>query len=264
MHESARLRALRYGRLFWDLDGTLTDPRDGIVRSVAHALAALDIPVDPGGLPRFIGPSLARSFREQYGLQGDALEHALALYRERYARMGWRENVPVAGIAELLGDLGRAGARMAVATLKPKPMAERILAHFGLRRHFEAVYGADPALFAQDKSEILVAALAASAPPGGARSVMIGDHEDDVRAARRCGIDAIAVAWGYGDGEAVRGAAPTAVAPDVADLRRLLLPEGMGGAPPVDPEYATMHETAAKGRHGEEGRWTGREGARSP
>lgn len=213
-----------YRKLFWDLDGTLTDPRDGIVRSVTYALERLGRTVDPQTLELFIGPPLARSFRAHYGLGDKELARAVALYRERYGRVGWRENHPVPGIEPLLGDLARGGVTMAVATLKPRPMAERILDHFGLSAFFDGVYGPAPETALADKGDILGEALAGRPWGGPGRAAMIGDHEDDVRAARRWGLDGVAVLYGYGERGALLAAGPTVTAVDSDALRAILLP----------------------------------------
>lgn len=213
-----------YRQLFWDLDGTLTDPRDGIVRSVTYALERLGRTVDRRTLERFIGPPLAHSFRVHYGLGDEELAQAVALYRERYGRIGWRENRPVAGIEPLLRDLARRGVAMAVATLKPRPLAERILDHFGLRPLFAGVYAPAPEIALADKRELLGEALAGRPWGGPGRAAMVGDHEDDVRAAHRWNLDSVAVLYGYGERAALLAAGPTATAVDADALRAILLP----------------------------------------
>lgn len=213
----------RYAHLFWDLDGTLIDSRQGIVRSVAFALRELGREVNAATLDRFAGPPLVRSLRRFYGLEGEDLARAVALYRERYLRVGWLESRPVPGIEALLCDLARAPAAMSVATLKPQPAAARVLGHFGLARYFDAVYAPSGYGLGVDKTEVLAAALGGGAWQGPGRAVMIGDHEDDMRAAGAAGMDGIAVLYGYGDREALWAAGPTAFAAGIADLRRLLL-----------------------------------------
>lgn len=71
--------------LFFDLDGTLTDPMQGITRSVQYALRhfGIDEP-DLRKLCPFIGPPLADSFRERYGMSDAEAAEAVAKYREYY------------------------------------------------------------------------------------------------------------------------------------------------------------------------------------
>lgn len=214
--------APRYLRLFWDLDGTLTDSREGMVRSVAFALESVGREVDEATLDRFIGPPVVWSFRTFYGLEGEELARAIERYRHRYLRQGWRENRLVPGIEPLLGALRDAGVSMAVATVKPRPAAERILAHLGLGGYFDALYAPGAYGLEADKEDVLGEALGGRVWQGPGGAAMIGDHEGDIRAARVWGLDGIAVLYGYGDPEALRAAKPAAVAADVRELGSLL------------------------------------------
>ena len=131
--------------LLFDLDGTLTDNYTGIAASIRHALARLgaDAP-DDAALRRCVGPPLRATFARLLATDDvAAIERAIVHYRERFADVGWRENVPYPGIDEALAALGAAGARLFVCTAKPQPYAVRIVEHFGLARHFAGVYGAD-------------------------------------------------------------------------------------------------------------------------
>lgn len=182
-----------------DLDGTLTDPRDGIVRSIRHALERLGAPCPPdASLVRYIGPPLHASFGELLGTDDRArMDEAVALYRERYRPVGLFENAVYDGIPEALGALRAAGHRLVVCTAKPTEFAERILAHFGLRDAFEAVHGAELDGTRTDKAE-LMAWLLPRAGIDPADAVMVGDREHDVVAARANGVRAVGVLWGYG------------------------------------------------------------------
>ena len=134
--------------LLVDLDGTLTDPAEGIVGSFRFALEALGRSPPPAAeLTWIIGPPLRRSFAEMLGATGDSGE-ALSIYRGRYSTEGLFEALVYDGVRNTLADLRAAGARLFLCTAKPAVYAERILRHFDLRRYFEGVYGADqfPAL----------------------------------------------------------------------------------------------------------------------
>ena len=224
MKRRTPVAAPRYAHLFWDLDGTLTDSRDGMLRSVAFALERLGVQADAETLERFLGPPLVRSFRGLCGLEGEALSRAVALYRDRYLRVGWLENRLVPGIEDLLRDLAGAGVAMTLVTVKPRPTAERILEHFDLGRYFAAVSAPARYGLAADKADLLAEAMGGGPWSDPGRSAMIGDHEDDMRAARLAGIDGIAVLYGYGNRQALLAARPVAVAGDACALRRLLLP----------------------------------------
>jgi phosphoglycolate phosphatase len=132
------------GWLFFDLDGTLTDPREGIVACLRHALEGVDVrPPPDDDLARLIGPPLQQSLR---GLLGTERAHlvakALELYRVRFSAAGMFENKVYAGIPEALGALRNAGWRLSVVTSKPGTFAAPILDHFALAPSFAAVYGA--------------------------------------------------------------------------------------------------------------------------
>jgi phosphoglycolate phosphatase len=188
--------------LLFDLDGTLTDNYQGISTCIRHALAGLGAP-DPGDaeLQRCMGPPLRESFARLLASSDPArVEAALALYRERYRDVGWRENVPYHGIDDALATLTASGARLILCTSKPEMYAKRILAHFGLDRHFVAQYGADLAGTLDDK-RTLMAHILARENLAAAACTMVGDRHHDLRAARAHGVRAVGVLWGFGSRE---------------------------------------------------------------
>jgi phosphoglycolate phosphatase len=212
----------RFPVVLFDLDGTLTDPFEGIARSVAYALEGAAAPApDAAGLRAWIGPPLRDSFLAHLGSPALA-DAAVARYRERYGAVGMYENVPYPGIAALLAALRAAGSRLFVATSKIRVPAEGILAHFDLARFFEAVAAPGPADRAH-KAEV-IASLRPLLGPDWERAVMVGDTVFDVEGARANGLPCIAVGYGYGDAEALAAARPLAIARSVAELHGLLLP----------------------------------------
>ena len=185
--------------ILFDLDGTLTDPREGITRSIAYALERMGAPVPAlDDLTFAIGPPLRRSLAALIGDETPAqVERALAFYRERFADVGLFENAPYEGISEALGELASAGATLFVATSKPRVYAERIVRHFELERHFAAVHGCELDGTREDKRDLLGHLL----PQHGlaARTAaMIGDRGADMVAARHHGVHALGALWGYG------------------------------------------------------------------
>ncbi len=213
-----------YPHLFWDLDGTLTDPKEGITKSVQHALGRLGIPApDLDALTPFIGPPLLASFQDLYGLDRAKARQAIGYYRERFEVQGIFENKVFPEIPPLLTELARLGVRMAVATSKPRPLAARILEHFDLHRHFYEVYGADMSGTVSAKRDVLGLAVEALSPEERRAAAMIGDHPVDVEAAHHHGLPSIAVLYGYGDPERLREAMPHRIAASVHDLRNILL-----------------------------------------
>ena len=130
--------------IFFDLDGTLTDPKPGITRSIQYALDRLGQPTIPteDELTWCIGPPLRASFVKLLGGETSA-DLAVALYRERFSDVGLYENSLYAGIRDVLSALRASGRRLFVATSKPHVYATRIIEHFDLRRHFERVFGSE-------------------------------------------------------------------------------------------------------------------------
>lgn len=195
------------GALLFDLDGTLTDNFLGIARSIVYALDRLDVEAPPPAeLRRFVGPPLRTTFAALLGTDDrDEIEQAIALYRERYSELGWRENVVYDGIPEALAALAASPRRLFLCTSKPEIYARRIVTLFGLSEHLEGVYGADLAGRHDDKA-VLLAHLASTEGIDASRAVMIGDRSHDLRAARANGARAIGVLWGYGSAEELAGA----------------------------------------------------------
>ncbi|MFO1415123.1 MAG: HAD hydrolase-like protein [Burkholderiales bacterium] len=213
--------------LLFDLDGTLTDNYPGITRSIAYALERLGAPLpDPQDLRRCVGPPLRESFAWLLDTDDAAtIEGAIALYRERYGDVGWRENIVYDGIDDVLATLAQAPVRLYLCTSKPEVFARRIVTLFGLSVHFRGVYGADLAGTFDDKVRLL-RHLADREGVDTTRAVMIGDRKHDIRAARMNGARAVGVAWGYGSAEEL--AAADAVAQTPADLPRVLREVGGG------------------------------------
>jgi phosphoglycolate phosphatase len=209
--------------LLFDLDGTLTDSREGIVRCYQHALLELGRPVPPApALTACVGPPLAACFREL--LQTDdplTIERAVASYRRRFEERGMFENVLCPGIAEALATLADTGHRLAVVTAKPAVYATRILKHFAIDGFFQTVHGPEMTQRFFDKASLVEAARATSGLPD--TCCVIGDRADDVAAAKDNNLHAVGVTWGYGGrDELMRAGADALVdsAPDLVDYIR--------------------------------------------
>lgn len=214
-----------YNTILFDLDGTLTDPKEGITKSVAHALRYFGIQVESlDSLTCFIGPPLTASFPEYYGLGEEETEIAVAKYRERFSAVGWAENVPYAGIGELLSALKTAGKKLLVATSKPEVFAVRILEHFGLASYFDLICGAPmQAPKGHGKADVIRDALERMGITELSDVVMVGDRLHDVEGAHKIGLPCIGVLYGYGDREEMENCHADYIAEDVAALHGLLL-----------------------------------------
>lgn len=212
-----------YGCILFDLDGTLTDPWEGITRSVQYALRAMGVEVsDRRELTRFIGPPLRQSFGAFYGLSPARAEEAVARYREYFADKGIFENAVYPGIPALLAALGECGATLLLATSKPTVYAARILAHFALEGFFSGVYGSELDGTRSDKAEVIALAL----KEGGVdprRAVMVGDREHDIVGAAKNGMASVGVLYGYGDRAELEAVGAGRIAATVDELQTLLL-----------------------------------------
>jgi phosphoglycolate phosphatase len=187
----------RQKTIFFDLDGTLTDSRPGITRSIQHALERLGLPVpEADALTWCIGPPLVQCFTTLLGSDVQAAA-AIVHYRERYGTVGMYENEVYAGIPETLAALKADGHTLHVATAKPHVYAERIIAHFGFDRYFTSVFGPELDGTRNDKRELLAHAIARTGTDP-AQALMIGDRHHDILAARANAVAPLAVLYGYG------------------------------------------------------------------
>jgi phosphoglycolate phosphatase len=209
--------------VFFDLDGTLTDPKPGITACIRHALVGLGRPAPPAdALHWCIGPPLARSFARLLDTEDEALiARSLVLYRERFGTVGLYENALYPGVAEALAAVRAAGCATYVMTSKPHVYATRIVEHFGLAPLFDRVYGSELDGTRVDKGELIAWAMAQEGLDP-ARVLMIGDREHDAIGARHCGVRAIGVSYGYGSETELRAAGVTGIAPTPAAIPPLV------------------------------------------
>ena len=208
--------------ILFDLDGTLTDPAEGITNALMHAQRRLGREVSPREkLFVFIGPPLIEMFMSEWGLSRAESEQALVYYREHFTVKGLFENVPYEGIGECLSDLKAAGMKLFVATSKPEPLSLRILEHFDLLQYFDAVAGSTMDERRTKKGEVIAYALD-TYHLDPSETVMVGDREHDVLGAAENGIPCIGVLYGYGSREELTGAGAAALAADLSELSALL------------------------------------------
>lgn len=208
-----------YRYLLFDLDGTLTDPGIGITNSVMYALRKFDIHVeDRVSLYKFIGPPLMDSFERFYGFSTAQSELALGYYREYFKKKGMFENRVYDGIPELLKRLKENGKTLIVATSKPEAFSVEILRHFGLYEYFDFVAGATMDESRNKKADIIRYALESCGISEKASAVMIGDREHDMIGARKNGLDALGVLYGYGSYEELKEAGADYIADQPTDI----------------------------------------------
>ena len=216
-----------YQNLLFDLDGTLTNPKEGITRSVQHALRHFGIEVaDPDTLTPYIGPPLIPSFMEFHGLTPEQALEALQVYRQRFSTVGLFENEVLDGVPEMLRALKQNGRFVAVASSKPEPYVIRILEHFDLLQYFDEVVGASMDEKRSAKKDIIEEALRRMGKVPGDRSIlMIGDRMHDVEGAQLCGLDSLGIYTGFAPEGELEDAGATYVFHTIRDMADFLLNE---------------------------------------
>ena len=186
-----------FDTLLFDLDGTLTDSTEGIVRCLEYALERMgfDIPEDK---IKFLGPPLYRSFAEFCGMNEEQVNEAVRIFRERYSTVGLFENRVYEGVPEMLKRLRDGGKRIMVATSKPEVYAVRIFDRFGLSQFFEIVGGANINGTRNDKDEVIKYVLEKAGISDRSSVLMIGDRRQDVIGAHKTGLKCMGILWGFG------------------------------------------------------------------
>ena len=187
-----------YNAILFDLDGTLTDPKEGITKCVQYALMKSGIEeADLDKLMCFIGPPLVDGFMEYYGMTRDAALKAVEYYRERFPEKGIFENNLIEGVPEMLAGLKAQGKIIALATSKPYVYAEMILKHFDLAKYFDIVVGAEFDGTRNAKKDVITEVL--KNLPENSTPVMVGDRMYDVEGAKACMVPCIGVRFGYAE-----------------------------------------------------------------
>ncbi len=209
---------------FFDLDGTLTDPAEGITNSFVHALEffGLEIP-DYRTLCSFIGPPLRTTFRETFGFPEEQTDVAVAKYREYFAEKGLFENRLYDGIPALLKKLRGEGRILVVATSKPEEFSVRILEHFGIADYFDRICGSLMDESRSDKAEVIKYALESEGINGNSGVMMIGDRKHDIIGAKKNGLYSCGVLYGYGGRQELESAGADFIAGTVENLEKILL-----------------------------------------
>ncbi len=207
-----------------DFDGTLVDPRDGLLDSFVHGLAAVGVTVDDKtSLEPLIGPPIQYGFSTYLGLSEPSLSVAVAAFRDYLGSKGVLEYRPYDGIIELLDDLLADGATLALVTSKSLPFVELIIDHLEMKIEFGAVVAGSLGASPSEKVALVEQALRELHVPA-ADAVMVGDREFDILGAKANGVRSIGVLWGYGSRGELEVAGADRIVDDVAALREILLP----------------------------------------
>ncbi len=214
-----------------DLDGTLTDPKEGITKCVQYALASFGID-EPclDNLECYIGPPLDESFRKFHGLNEEDSWKAVAKYRERFTDIGVFENDVIKGIPQCLETLKAADKMLILATCKPQVYMYKIINHFGLDKYLDFSVGSELDGTRKHKNEVIEEVFRQLSEKTGkdiielkADAIMVGDRDQDVNGAHMASVEAVGVKFGYAAEGELEEAGADYIVRTVPELTALLL-----------------------------------------
>ena len=214
-----------FNYIFFDLDGTLTDPAQGITNSFIHALKFYGMPIPSyQELCKLIGPPLPYSFETTFGFPHEKAMEAVAKYREYFAVKGLFENKVYDGIPELLQALKKMGLHLVVATSKPEEYSVKILEHFELAQYFDFICGSNMDESRSKKDEVIAYALQCCGLGEGEKDqvLMIGDRFHDIEGAKKNKIQSCGVLFGYGSLKELKDAGADYIAADIQEIESII------------------------------------------
>lgn len=210
--------------ILFDLDGTITDPKVGITKSVEYALNKFNIEVDNlDDLCKFIGPPLTESFIKFYNFSEDDAKKGVEYYREYFKETGIFENYVYEGFEDLLIKLKDNNKNLIVATSKPQVFAVKILEHFGLKKYFDFIAGSNLDGTRVNKNEVIEYAIEECNIKDLSKAIMVGDREHDIIGANKVGIDSIGVLYGFGNHDEFNNNGATYIVENISELSSLLV-----------------------------------------
>lgn len=218
-----------YHYIFFDLDGTLTDSKEGILNCLRYALEKMGRPVPPTEtLLNFIGPPLQDSYMEYCGFTEEEALEGIRLFRERYAPIGKFENAAAPGMPELCARLKERGFVLALASSKPEEMCVPICEKFGFAPSMAAITGSPP-VGDWSKADVIRETMRRLGLTEADKPaiLMVGDRKFDVLGAWECGIDCVGVEFfGYAAPGELAQAGAVAVVRTAEELEAFLLDHG--------------------------------------
>lgn len=212
----------KFDTLLFDLDGTLTDSTEGILNCLIYAIERMGFEV-PEDTNKFLGPPIRQSFAEFLGMNGEQVDEAVRIFRERYSDTGLFENRVYDGITGMLERLKSGGKRLMVATSKPQVYAVRIFERFGLAQYFEIVGGAELDGSRDYKDQVIEYVLAKAGITDRSSVLMIGDRRQDVLGAHKTGLKCMGILWGFGSVEELTQAGADYIARTPQEAADMLL-----------------------------------------
>ena len=221
----------KFKNILFDLDGTITEPQQGIVNSILYSIEKLELPEErPEELTSFIGPPLIESYKKRYNLSQEKASEAVDTYREYYSEKGLFECELFEGIGETIQQLHAAGFNLFVATSKPTFFAKQLLEHYQLSQYFTEIVGANMDNSRTDKTEIIAYVLD-SHRLINVETLMIGDTPFDLIGANNNKVPAMAVAYGHGNNEKLKELEPAYFVETPGEISTILLKSGDSKSP---------------------------------
>ncbi|MCX7047410.1 MAG: HAD hydrolase-like protein [Candidatus Sumerlaeota bacterium] len=216
---------LSYDLAIFDFDGTLADSRAGIIAAMRHVIATMGLPEIEEEPDWIIGPSIYDIYAKVLQTNdSEIISHGIRVFREHYAINGVHHTHPFPGAREMVEALSTAGKILAIATLKGEPFVLSILDRWGMRNHFARI-AATPLDNPQASKEEMIEKILQDYPAIPRRRVLlIGDTASDVEAAHHCGVNSVAVLYGYGNKDALLGARPDYLCDSIYELAAILAP----------------------------------------
>jgi len=210
---------LKYKYILFDLDGTLTDPKEGITKSVQYALKKFNILIDDLDLlEKFIGPPLKDAFIEYYDFSEEQSFQAIEYFREYFKEKGMLQNKVYEHMEHLLIKLKELGLILIVATSKPTVFAKQILEHFNLDIYFDFIIGSNLDGTRSKKGQIISYIIDNCNITNVKEVLMVGDRKHDIIGAEENNVDSIGVIYGYGSIEELINANATYIVENVMNI----------------------------------------------
>ena len=217
----------QYKYIAFDLDGTLTDPENGLIQGFIYAFKKLGLDYsDREVLRKYIGPSLFKEWQVDFGFTPDEANAAIEIFREYYNIYGWWDNKIYDGVRDMLKTLKASGKVIMLATSKPLDTAKKILELFDLTQYFDFIGGAD-SIELDQKWKILEHSLTSvgvlHGSPKREESILVGDRCFDSEGAEICSIDSLGVSYGHGTIQELESSGFTYICHSPKEVVELLL-----------------------------------------
>ena len=209
--------------IFFDLDGTLTDSKEGIFASLRYALRFFGITEQQDeALNRFIGPPLVQAFITYYHMSEQDAALALVKYREYFSTKGIYQLSMYSGVDRMLKELKKRNFTLCLATSKPEQYAKEIISRIGVKDQFDYLAGATMDESRNEKKDIINFVIAQKGYDRS-RILMVGDREHDVYGAHKNHVEVLGVLYGYGTKKELKDAGCNYFAKTVEDVEMFIL-----------------------------------------